>query len=762
MAERFSGGFRWLIGLIGTLLAPIVVELLGWDDPWVIIVPSALLGALCLWNINTAYARWVNEDGRWDVGSWLSHHLTLAGLGIALVAVAALLMAWSSTDDVQAGIAYALGLWLAGTVPVVQVVRAKLADIADAFPFLLAWLLNALLIAGTTLLPAGLLTGWERSGLVLGLVAGGVWFSFEVARRLIVVWPWLVGVGAFCMLLPAAMVLFADADRMRWPLLLLFPVGLALVSARQRSPRPVGGDAVRESIGAATKRGTEPWKITALAGLILLIIGFVWWIVVIGDDVSRTLVFAGVFGALLLGASLVTRGEGLVVVVLVGLLMVWVVQDHTGDPAPVPATDSPALLAAFGDSYLSGEGIGSFYANTNTAGRSDLGIDGVNECRRSEFAFSPLVAASRSLEIAFYGCSGALATTGGFDPADESAEFGENSVYGQLLRWADERGTDNDPELVLFSLGGNDAGFAKIGAACFLPGSCDNALDAGATPALDGVTARVGVALTKARSMFPTAPMVVVAYPQMFGPDVDRCAGQVPFNGTESRALQGFVDALNRAVGVAVAQVGDGQIVHFTGAAAAYDGERFCERVDGELVEPSAIRALSFQPTEGDDLLDRLSPDKIIHNTFHPTQRGHELVAAKLVEFLDNDCHLGAESEFCVAATAPVAADGPGPTIEPEEMVDENGLADEAAGGEVVEDSPIGGCDDLDSFNQCTIMQSLRLVLVPMVLMVLAGLLLMLAAGQGRLVDWVRDRLPLLRHAIEITPLRSASGQHDL
>jgi hypothetical protein len=753
MAERFSGGFRWLVGLMLTLLAPMVVELLGWDDPWAIIVPSALLGALCLWNVNAAYAGWINEAGRWDVRSWLSHHLTLAGLGMAVVAVAALVMAWSSTENVQVGIAYALGLWLAGTVPVVQVVRAQLAEIADAFPFVLAWVLNALLIGGTTVLPAGLLTGWERSGLALGLVAGAVWFAFEVARRLIVAWPWLVAVGVFCMLVPVAFVLFAEAERVRWPLLLLFPVGLALVSARQRGPRPVGG-ARRTTVAPGS--ATAPWKVTALAGLVLLLAGFVWWLVVIGDDVSKTLVFAGVLGALLFGASLVTRGEGLVVVVLVGLLMVWVVQDHTGEPAPIPEVSSDAVLAAFGDSYLSGEGIGSFYENTNTAGARDLAIRGVNECRRSEYAFSPLVAAQQGLELAFYGCSGALATTGGFDPADEVEESAANSVYGQLLRWESERGTDNDPELVLLSLGGNDAGFAKIGAACFLPGSCDNALDASATPALEGVTTRVELALAKARDMFPTAPMVVVAYPQMFGPAVDDCGGQVPFNGRETRALRGFVEALNRAVGVAIDRVGDARIVHFTGASSAYDGERFCERDGGtgELVDPAAIRALAFQPTEGEDLLDRLGPAKIIHNTFHPTRRGHELVAGELVEFLNEQCHLGAESDFCDAASVPPTAPGVGPGIEPEPRAGPAGLAADADSAEVVEDAPIGGCADLGSFNQCTIFQSLRLVLVSLVLMVLAGLLLMTAAGQGDLVGWVRSHLPLLRGVMEITPLR--------
>ncbi|MEZ5246262.1 MAG: SGNH/GDSL hydrolase family protein [Acidimicrobiales bacterium] len=752
MAQRFSGGFRWLIGLILTLLAPVVVEMLGWNDPWVIIVPSALLGALCLWNINAAYAHWVNEAGRWDVRSWLSHHLTLAGAGIAVVAVAALLMAWSSTDNVQAGIAYALGLWLAGTVPVVQVVRAKLADIADAFPFALAWILNALLIAGTTVLPAGLLTGWEWSGLAVGAVAGGVWLAFEVARRLISVWPWLVGVGAFAMLLPIAFVLFAEADRVRWPLLLLLPVGLALVSARQRGPRPVAVGPTR----------ADPWKITALAAVVLLIVGFVWWLVVIGDDVSTTLVFAGALGSLLFGASLVTRGEGLVVLVLVGLLMVWVVQDHTGPPAPIPSVSSDAVLAAFGDSYLSGEGIGTFYADTNTgtSGDPDLAIGGVNSCRRSDDAYSPIVAAARGLELAFYGCSGALATSGGFSgaPDDIETERGVNSVYGQLLRWEDERGTDNDPELVLLSLGGNDAGFATIGAACFLPGSCDDALDAGATPALSGVTDRVEIALTKARELFPTSPMVVVAYPQMFGPDVDRCGGQVPFNGTETRALQGFVDALNRAVGAAVERVGDSGIVHFTGASTSYEGERFCE-VDtgGALVEPAAIRSLSFQPTEGDDLLDRLVPSRIIHNTFHPTRRGHELVAAKLVEFLDHDCHLGAADGFCETNTAPVAAPGQAPPIEPSGLAGVGGPAAEGPGAEVVADAPVGGCDDLESFTQCTLIQSLRLVLVPIVLMVLAGLLLVLAAGQGQLLAVVRNRLPGLRRVIQATPLGEAS-----
>jgi hypothetical protein len=748
-----DGGFRWLAGLLATLVVPIGVEALGWSDPWPVVFAAALTGALCLWNLNQAYARWVNDRDDWEVGSWLSYNLTLALLGIAVVATAALLMRWASTENLQIGVAHALGLWLAGTLPVVQVVRAKLVDItgtASAIPWVVAWGLNALLVAGATVLPAGLLGGWQQSGLLIGFVGFAIWFAFEVARRLIVDRSWLVGVGAFLMLLPVAFVLFAEADRVRWWLLLFFPIGLALVSAQQRtwmvaaSLRPRGEGESR----------SEAWKITTLVGLVLLAVGFAWWVAVIGDDVSRTLVFAGVVGSLFFGASLVTRGEGLVVLVLVGLLMVWVVQDHTGERAPVPDESAQNVLAAFGDSYLSGEGIGSFYADTNTAGRQDLLIGGINECRRSELAYSPLVAADREMELAFYGCSGALATTADFTEDRSDREYAANSVYGQLLRWEDERGAENEPELVLLSLGGNDAGFATIGAACFLPGSCDNALDAGRTPALEGVTTRVGRALRKARGLFPTSPMVVVAYPQMFGPDAADCAGQVPFNGTETRALSSFVDALNAAVGEAVVGVDDERIVHFTGAAAAYEGERFCELdPDGGLVEPAAIRALALQPTEGDDLFDRLVPAKIIHNTFHPTRRGHELMAATLLEFLDEGCHLSSDADssgYCTAATAPVRPVTATPPADPATSGES-----EPVGGEVVDDAPVGGCNDLDSFNQCTIIQSLRLVLVPLVLMVLAGLLLALAAWQGDLLRRTARRLPVVGAALRATPLRT-------
>jgi lysophospholipase L1-like esterase len=730
------------MGLVLTLLAPMVVELVGWDDPWAVIVPSALLGALCLWNINAAYARWINDDRRWGVGNWLSVNLTFAVVGIALVAIASLAMAWSSDENVQVGIAYALGLWLAGMVPVVQVVRAELDEIADAFPATVAWVLNATLIAGATVLPAGLLTGWERSGLVFGAGAGLLWLVYEVARRLVERFPQLSWLGVVLMAGPVAAVLVVDPDvvGLRW--LAPFPFGLALVSARQRSSRPV----------VLARR--PPWPSAAAVGLVVFGAGFVvWWMVL--DDVALGLVLGGALAALLFGASLVTRGEGLVVVVLLGLSMVWVVQDHTGEPAPLAAPDADAVLAAFGDSYLSGEGIGSFYADTNTAGARDLSILGTNECRRSEYAYSPMVAAARTLDLAFYGCSGALATTGGFtadDPAAVAAEAAANSVYGQLLRWEHERGTGNDPTLVLLSLGGNDAGFATIGAACFLPGSCDDALDANATPALADVTDRVADALTKARTMFPTSPMVVVAYPQMFGPDIDRCGGQVPFNGTETGALRDFVVALNVAVGAAVERVGGDQVVHFTGATAAYEGARFCELGDdGHLVEPTAIRSLAFQPTEGDDLLDRLVPAKIIHNTFHPTRRGHELMTDALLEFLAAGCHADGTGPVCDAGTAPLGA---GRVLEPEEVPAERSPDEEPEGGEVVEGAPIGGCNDLDTFNQCTIIQSLRLVLAPLAAMTVAGVLLVLAARRGDLLGWVRSRLPSVGAVLELTPLR--------
>jgi hypothetical protein len=248
--------------------------------------------------------------------------------------------------------------------------------------------------------------------------------------------------------------------------------------------------------------------------------------------------------------------------------------------------------------------------------------------------------------------------------------------------------------------------------------------------------------------------MVVVAYPQMFGPDADECGGQVPFNGTETRALRNFVDALNVAVGLAVENVDDDQLVHFTGVTAAYDGERFCELgADGKLVKPAAIRSLAFQPTDGDDLFDRLGPAKIIHNTFHPTKRGHELVTAKLIEFLDAGCHLGVDGSPCAADMVPVPAPPATPDAQPAGFVEVVGEAPEGALEEVVDDAPVGGCNELASFQRCTIIQSLRLVLMPLVLMVVGGLALALAVKRGRLIEWATERLPFGRVAIKITPL---------
>ena len=69
----------------------------------------------------------------------------------------------------------------------------------------------------------------------------------------------------------------------------------------------------------------------------------------------------------------------------------------------------------------------------------------------------------------------------------------------------------------------------------------------------------------------------------------------------------------------------------------------------------------------------------------------------------------------------------------------------------MVADAPVGTCDDLDTFAQCTLIQSLRLVLLPLVAMASAGLLLAMAAGQGELVGRLRERVPLLDRAIPVT-----------
>jgi hypothetical protein len=149
-------------------------------------------------------------------------------------------------------------------------------------------------------------------------------------------------------------------------------------------------------------------------------------------------------------AGLVVAGVVIAAVVLKittgSILPPW--EDSEAPPAP--------RVVALGDSYISGEGARAFFAGTD---------DRRNKCRRAPTAYPYVVAQRLGWRLTFVACSGAR--TEDILTKPQYANFPEN-VYGAKPQAQVLKDT-KDANVVLLSIGGNDAAFGEIGQGCARP-----------------------------------------------------------------------------------------------------------------------------------------------------------------------------------------------------------------------------------------------------------------------------------------------------
>ncbi|MGH3519291.1 MAG: SGNH/GDSL hydrolase family protein [Haloechinothrix sp.] len=139
---------------------------------------------------------------------------------------------------------------------------------------------------------------------------------------------------------------------------------------------------------------------------------------------------------------------------------------------------------ALGDSYSSGVGTRSYY--------SDSG-----ECYRSSYAYPVLAAKQLGARLTFAACSGAKV-------ADVI-----NNQLGSL---------NSGTRYVTVSVGGNDAGFAKVLTACARawPYTCWKEIDAANDFIRSTLPGRLDSLYSKISSRAPHATVVVAGYPKLF------------------------------------------------------------------------------------------------------------------------------------------------------------------------------------------------------------------------------------------------------
>jgi GDSL-like Lipase/Acylhydrolase family len=309
--------------------------------------------------------------------------------------------------------------------------------------------------------------------------------------------------------------------------------------------------------------------------------------------------------------------QGVLGAVLVAIA-VLLAQQHvtrTPDPAPLDPNPSSAFkIVALGDSYLSGEGASQYFEGTDEPGGSRR-----NLCHRASTVHPYLAAEDLDASLTFVACSGARTADVMRSP---QYPHSPDDVYGGkpqievLKRIA-------DADAVLLSIGGNDAGFAEIGADCAVPGKPDcrraasywlRQLESTVYPALVSTYKAV-------RRAAHGAPVFAMTYPNPLGPEF--CPDLVGLDEAEMSFVRDvFSPRLNEIVESAAAAAR----VRAIDLESAVDGYRFCEKPLGE----TAVNFIELEHTVGAPI-DVFHPGDIAHGTLHPNRLGHERLERRVL-----------------------------------------------------------------------------------------------------------------------------------
>ena len=288
----------------------------------------------------------------------------------------------------------------------------------------------------------GALAVWRENGTWVGRVG-------LVLAGLAVV---LVLVGYWVLQGKDTHLLWVGAGLLGGGLVVCWPVAVAFISER------------------ATTRLSESAPSRVLWGVMgvglggALVVG--WWMWVDSNHSHFMLYLVVALGVLTVSVASSTRAD--IVLIIVALAVMGFTPGDGGEQPAI--TGKKHVLVALGDSYMSGEGASIFYAGTDTAGK--------DTCRRAPSAWAMQAGRMSPFDgTVFLACSGAksanirTANPPGSDLPGVYAQQGEGST--QLAHYKELAESEQfTPELVVLSIGGNDAGFSTIGVMCLVPGNC--------------------------------------------------------------------------------------------------------------------------------------------------------------------------------------------------------------------------------------------------------------------------------------------------
>ena len=357
----------------------------------------------------------------------------------------------------------------------------------------------------------------------------------------------------------------------------------------------------------------------------------------------RRMVLAVVAGVFLLGAYFILRWEGVYFLVLLSFVSIWVLYPRDRAEPDVTGVDlavgSQPIVLALGDSFMAGQGAPLFHKNTNSKG-----VVGQSSCRRSPNAFVEVMAdeldrvefEDRDRRVVLnWACSGAVISDIGDGAQLDEAYHGDGSpisARSQLENLQDLRAEAKQRiEVVLLTVGGNDARFADVVAACLLPADCDEISDQwlqGAVELQPGLQALYEMVRETLDNEGVDAPLVIVPYPQVLA--LDRPAGcRLAFSDDERAFALDFERELNSRI---LHAAHEAQVVVFPGAFGAFRGT---DDREAHLLcdERPGMNFLHLMPHEG-PIGALLNPSNWKDGTMHPRQEGHERTGKILAEWL--------------------------------------------------------------------------------------------------------------------------------
>lgn len=404
---------------------------------------------------------------------------------------------------------------------------------------------------------------------------------------------------------------------------------------------PVGVMLVSDDWGARVEHlGLSRRRAMILAGIGAVVVGHLLLPHNLpGPTLVGTFLLALIVGGIVSNTDL----DVVVVVIVVGVVTAWALEPRVEhDLATISvAADEPAIVA-LGDSFMSGEGASKYYEGTN--------VKNGDECRRAPSAYAVKTVELSTVQqdkLVFLACSGARADDVYAPPLDDAAAQGEKDATDpdQLTQFRQvEADIGPQVELVILSVGGNDANFGTIGKTCVMPGDCSEVgqrwLDR-----LPDVGRKLSEVYAAVDGVFGDVPVVVVPYPIPLDEDGCSWSTMVP---AEHRFLHRYTEELNAVVRHAAAEAR----FYFLGKmkdAFVEDELRICDQGPGEV----GVNFLAGHSVEG-LLDDRVNPLNWFHNSLHPNAAGHEAMSDVLEEWILT--HDG------VKARKP-AADDPAPEI---------------------------------------------------------------------------------------------------